>query len=74
MLTDAKRWLDYLRLACPVRLLPLSVQVMEKLPTFAPHMEAVELTNALWACGKLEVVHDGVFEQLIPILINLCAA
>ena len=50
------------------------MQVMKKLPTFAPHMEAVELTNALWACGKLEVAHDGVFEQLIPILINLCAA
>ncbi len=52
----------------------MNVQVMEKLPTFAPHMEAVELTNALWACGKLEVTHDGVFEQLIPILIKLCAA
>ena len=46
---------------------------MEKLPTFAPHMEPVELTNALWACGKLEVVHDGTFERLIPILIKLCA-
>ena len=51
-----------------------NAQVMEKLPTFAPHMEAVELTNALWACGKLEIAHDGVFEQLIPILIKLCAA
>ena len=56
------------------RRIPLGVQVMAELPTFAPHMEAVELTNALWACGKLEVAHDGVFEQLIPILIKLCAA
>ena len=49
------------------------LQVMEKLPTFAPHMEAVELTNALWACAKLEVDADGVFEQLIPVLIKQCA-
>lgn len=47
---------------------------MEKLPTFAPHIKPVELTNALWACGKLEVVHDGIFEQLIPILIRQCVA
>jgi hypothetical protein len=50
-----------------------SLQVMEKLPTFAPHMEAVELTNALWACAKLEVAADGVFEELSPVLIKQCA-
>ena len=47
--------------------------MLEKLPTFAPHMEAVELTNALWACAKLEVAAVGVFEQLIPALIKQCA-
>ena len=33
-------------------------------------MQDMELTNVLWACGKLGYAPEGAFERLVPLLIS----
>ena len=45
-------------------------QVMRRLPAVEAKMHDMELTNVLWACGKLGFAPEGAFERLIPLLIS----
>ena len=42
---------------------------MQRLPAVEADMQPMELTNVLWACGKLGFAPPGAFERLVPLLI-----
>ena len=42
--------------------------MMGRLEAVLPDMQHMELTNVLWACGKLGSAPPGAFERLLPVL------
>ena len=47
-------------------------QVMERLPEVVDDLQPMELTNVIWACGKLGSAPPGSVERLVPMLIQRC--
>ena len=45
-------------------------QVMERLPEVVDDLQPMELTNVIWACGKLGSAPPGSVERLVPMLIE----
>ena len=43
---------------------------MRRLPKLEAKMQDMELTNVLWACGKLGYAPEGAFERLVPLLMS----